>query len=135
MGQQMKENRLVRPQDDRKENTMAVKQDPLETIQVRVSPELARRLRPYQSELPRILEWGLCRLERETDAGPPTSTTREEILTVLRSTGILVELDPSIAARYRAGSDQRRCTPVQVQGKPLSEMIIEERNRRWNNSQ
>ena len=105
-----------------------------ETIQIQVPSELARRLSPYQSELPRILEWGLRHVERETEAESPPST-REDVLAVLRSTGILVELEPAIAARYRAGSDQMRRTPVQVKGKPLSEMIIEERDRQWTDSQ
>ncbi len=105
-----------------------------EIIQIPVSAELAQRLRPYQSELPRILEWGLRHVERETETGLP-SPTRADVLAALRSTGILVELDPAIAARYRAGSDQQGRIPVRVEGKPLSEMIIEERDRQWTDSQ
>ena len=106
-----------------------------ETIQIQVPSELARRLRPYQRELPRILEWGLRRVERETEAGAPSSPTRTDVLAALRSTGILVELDPAIAARYRGGSNQQARIPVRVEGKPLSEMIIEERDRQWTDSQ
>jgi hypothetical protein len=40
----------------------------MEIIQVQVSSELAQRLHPYQSELPRILEWGLRHIEREIEA-------------------------------------------------------------------
>jgi len=105
----------------------------METIQIQVSSELARRLRPYQSELPRILEWGLRRVEGETEAESPP--TRADVLAALRSTGIVVELDPAIAARYRAGSDQQGRIPVRVEGKPLSEMIIEERDRQWTDTQ
>jgi hypothetical protein len=105
----------------------------METIQIQVSSELARRLHPYQSELPRILEWGLRHIERETEK-VPTPPTRADVLATLRSTGILVELDPAIAARYRAGSDQQPRTPVRVKGKPLSEMVIEERNQQWASS-
>ena len=107
----------------------------METIQIQVSSELARRLRPYMSELPRILEWGLRHVERETEAKSPPPLTRADVLAALRSTGILVELDPAIAARYRPGSDRQRRTPVQVKGKPLSEIIIEERGRQWVDSQ
>jgi hypothetical protein len=108
----------------------------METIQIEVSSELARRLRTYQRELPRILEWGLRRVERETEAESAPLPTRADVLAALRSTGILVELDPAIAVRYRAGSDQQEeRTPVRVKGKPLSEMIIEERDRQWTNSQ
>jgi len=101
----------------------------METIRVQVSSELARRLLPYQDELPCLLEWGLRHIEREAEVESPPLPTRQAVLAALRSTGILVELDPAIAARYRTGSDQRRRTPVRVKGKPLSEMIIEERGR------
>jgi hypothetical protein len=107
----------------------------MEIIQIQVSSELARRLRPYQRELPRILEWGLRRVERGTEAESAPPPTRTDVLAALRSTGILVELDPAIAAQYRASLDQQEHTPVRVKGKPLSEMIIEERDRQWANSQ
>ena len=107
----------------------------METIQVQVSSELAQRLLPYRSALPRILEWGLRYIKRKTEAKSPAPPTRADVLAALRSTGILVALDPIIAARYRAGSDQQQRTPVWVKGKPLSEMIIEERDRQWPDSQ
>ena len=107
----------------------------METIQIQVSSELARRLRPHQRELPRILEWGLRRVERETEAETAPPPTRADVLAALRSTGILIELDPAIAARYRAGSNQQGRIPVRVEGKPLSEMIIEERDQQWANNQ
>lgn len=107
----------------------------METIQIQVSSELARRLRPYQRELPRILEWGLRHVEREIEVESPSAPTRADVLAALRSTGILVELDPTIAARYRAGLDQQGRIPVRVEGKPLSEMIIEERDQQWANNQ
>ena len=108
----------------------------VETIQIQVPTELARRLLPYRSELPRILEWGLrhIEIERETEAESLPSPTRQAVLAALRSTGIIVELDPVIAARYRAGSEQQRRPPVWVEGKPLSEMIIEERDQQWADS-
>lgn len=92
-------------------------------------------MHPYQSELPRILEWGLRHVERETGASSPALPSRAEVLAAMRSTGIVVELDPVIAERYRAGLGKQRRTPVQVEGKPLSEMIIEERDQRWTDSQ
>lgn len=109
----------------------------MEIIQVQVSSELARRLRPYQNELPRILEWGLRHVEREreTEAESPTPPTREEVLAALRSTGLLVELDPVIVTRYREGEEKQYCTPVRVEGKPLSEMIVEARDQRWTDKQ
>ena len=109
----------------------------MEIIQIQVPSELARRLRSHQSELPRILERGLRYIEREgkVQPGMSASPTKEDVLVALRTTGILVELDPVIGGRYRAGSSKQRGTPVQVQGKPLSEMIVEERGQQWINSQ
>jgi hypothetical protein len=106
-----------------------------ETIQIQVPSELAQRLHPYRGELLRILEWGLRHVERETEAEYPRPLTRADVLAALRSTGILVELDPAIAARYQASPDQQGRTPVRVEGKPISEMIIEERNRQWTDNQ
>ena len=95
-----------------------------EVIQIQVPSDLARRLRLHQDDLPRILEQGLRSIEKVEAA----TASRKDVIAALRSTGILVELDPAIAARYRAAS-KRRSTPVQVPGKPLSEIIIEERGR------
>jgi hypothetical protein len=111
----------------------------METIQLRVPSELAKRLRPHYDELPKILEWGLRCMEGEldldalsSDGKPASPPERERLLEALRSTGILVDLDPAIAVKYQAGADQQQHTPVQVDGTPLSEMIVAERRQRWN---
>jgi hypothetical protein len=108
----------------------------METIQVQVSTDLARRLRPHVHELPQILEWGLRQVEQK-EAVPPArraaEVQREEVLAALRSTGLVVELDPAIAARYQVLAAQPLRTPVQVEGQPLSELIIRERGPEWTN--
>ena len=107
----------------------------METIQVQVSSELARRLRPYQSELPRILEWGLRHIERETEAKTRTELVPEalalqtRVLAALRRAGA-VGPDPKEMAQYLTGRENQRWTPIQAGGKPASEMIIEERDSR-----
>ena len=100
----------------------------METIQIEISSELARRLRPYQSELPRILEWGLRRAEGKTEAESNTEarSLQERIVAALRQAGA-VGTDPEKVAQYLS---ERSWTPVEVGGKPLSEMIVEERNSR-----
>jgi hypothetical protein len=104
----------------------------METIQVEVSPELAQRLRTHSSKLTQILEWGLHHIEAE---GKPeaesTSLERQKTLDALRASGLMLELDPTLAARYQSGVDTSRRTPVYVKGKPLSEMIIAERGPAW----
>ena len=113
-----------------------------ETIQVQVPSELARRLRLHSDDLTKILEWGLRCIEGEAQAGAPpplsepeSTPDREQVLAALRSAGILVNLDPAIAVKYVASTDQQEHTPVKVDGTPLSEMIIAERRQRWNDSQ
>jgi len=113
-----------------------------ETIQVQVPSELARRLRLHNDDLLKILEWGLRCIEGEAEAGstpppsePHSTPDREQVLAALRSAGILVDLDPAIAVKYLASADQQRHTPVQVNGTPLSEMIVAERRQHWNDSQ
>lgn len=111
----------------------------METIQLRVPSELAKRLRLHYGELPKILEWGLRCMEGEIEVdslspavkpkGPPD---REQVLEALRSMGMLVDLDPTIAVSYQAGADRQQHTPVQVDGTPLSAIIVAERRQRWN---
>jgi len=107
----------------------------IETIQIQVSSELARRLRPYQRELPRILEWGLRRVEGETEAAAGAEPALEamalqkRVVTVLRRAGAIGP-DPEEMAQYLAQRENRRWTPIQAGGKPASQMIIEERDSR-----
>jgi hypothetical protein len=103
----------------------------METIKVRVSSELAQRLRPYQSELPRILEWGLRHIEREveekarTDLAPETMAMQMRVLAALRQAGA-VGPDPEEVAQYLAEPENQRWTPIQAGGKPASEIIIDD---------
>jgi hypothetical protein len=113
-----------------------------ETILVQVPLELARRLRLHHDDLPEILERGLRSIEGEAETGstpalnePESTPDREQVLATLRSAGILVDLDPTIAVKYGASAEQQQHTPVKVDGTPLSEMIVAERRQRWNDSQ
>jgi len=107
----------------------------METIQVQVSSELARRLRPYQRELPRILEWGLRHFEREIEEKARTGLTPETMALQMQVYGVLRQVgtvgpDPEEMAQYLAGPENQCWTPIQASGKPASEMIIEERDSR-----
>jgi predicted RNase H-like HicB family nuclease len=86
--------------------------------------------------LTQILEWGLRVAEtaaRESATAPTEGKlpARRKMLEALRSTGLVVELDATLATRYRADAAQPRRTPVYVQGKPLSEVVIAERGLEW----
>ena len=104
----------------------------METIQVEVSPELAARLRTHSSQLTQILEWGLHYVEaEEAPEVKSASLERQRALEALRASGLLLKLDRSLAARYQAGVEIPRRTPIYVKGKPLSEIIVAERGPAW----
>ena len=56
---------------------------------------------------------------------------RSKILEALRSTGLVVNLDSNLMARYQVDVERLRRTPVDVRGKPLSEIIVAERGPEW----
>jgi hypothetical protein len=104
----------------------------METIQVNVPSELAQRLRPYQDEMPRILEYGLRYVEGKAEASPAKKAELEaiairQIIAVLRQAGA-VGPDPEVTAQYLAKRANRSWQPIVAGGKPASEMIVEERD-------
>ena len=108
----------------------------METVQLEVPVELAQRLRGHPGKLAQILEWGLhvAEVKEQKAAATPTgakSQTRQKMLEALRSTGLVVELDAALAARYQANATRPRRTPVYVTGRPLSEIIVAERGPEW----
>jgi hypothetical protein len=108
----------------------------METVQLEVPVELAQRLRVQSGQLMQILEWGLRVAEVEEQKAAATLTEaksqkRRKVIEALRSTGLVVELDSTLAARYRANATRPRRTPVYVKGKPLSEVIVAERGPEW----
>jgi hypothetical protein len=108
----------------------------METVQLEVSAELAQRLRVHPGKLAQILEWGLgvAEVKEQKAASAPIeakSQTRRKVMGALRSTGLVVELDPTLAARYQVSATQPRRTPVYVKGKPLSGIIVAERGSEW----
>ncbi|OIO98528.1 MAG: hypothetical protein AUK03_01170 [Anaerolineae bacterium CG2_30_64_16] len=107
----------------------------METIQIEVSSNLARRLQPYQNKLPRLLEWGLRVVEKETKARSDADlelemmAVQERTITTLREAGA-IGADPEIISQYLAAGDTRAWQPIAAGGKPASEMIVEERDSR-----
>ena len=97
----------------------------METIQVKVSSELAQQLRPYYRQLPQILEWGLRYLEQQqTDP-----ETQQQTLAVLRQVGAIGP-DLETMAHYLA-EQAAGWQPIKVGGKPASQMILESRAKRY----
>lgn len=107
----------------------------METIQVQVSPELAARLRPYQDQLARVLEWGLRHVEKEEQTKRQPTVPSDQIAALERITALLRQADaigpdPEETIRYLSSPENRRWTPIETDGEPASEMIIAERNSR-----
>jgi hypothetical protein len=88
----------------------------METIQIRVSAELARQLRPYARQLPQILELGLRQLEQQQNEQDKVSQT-------LAQTGFIQHL----AAEEIDEPDAPRQPPPVLPGPPASEILIAQR--------
>ncbi|MBM3128826.1 MAG: hypothetical protein FJ009_09415 [Chloroflexi bacterium] len=88
-------------------------------ITIEIPDQLAERLSPYREQLPQILELGLAGLET---ASPHPDDWRERTIRVLMETGLVRTPETSLRPR-------RRHTPIKMAGKPLSELIIEQRGR------
>ena len=109
----------------------------METIQVNVSPGLARRLQPYQDELSRLLEWGLRHAEETAAIRPKAKpgsnelAVQKQVIAALHQAGAIGP-EPEVTAHYLAEREGRAWQPIAAAGKPASEMIVEERdNRTW----
>ena len=93
-------------------------------ITIEISDALAERLSPYREQLPQILELGLMNLQA---TAPRPDDLRERTLRVLMETGLIQPLNLS---RYiQRPRNRPRRTPLEIPGKPLSEIIIEQRGR------
>jgi hypothetical protein len=88
-------------------------------ITIEIPDQLAERLSPYREQLPQILERGLADLET---ASPRPDDWRERTIRVLMATGLVRMPETSLRPR-------RRHTPIKMTGKPLSELIIEQRGQ------
>ena len=86
-------------------------------VQIEVPEELAKRLEAHRARLPEVLALGLEVLERQEER----AWTREEVLEILRRSPLM-----HVSDEY-APEQVPEPTPVKLKGKPLSEIIIEDR--------
>lgn len=92
------------------------------TIQLEIPDELAEKLGPYRDRLPELLELGLqewLELERQESLA-----LREDLLLALAASGKVTPPKP-----YTDERPYERRTPVPITGKPVSEIMIEQRGR------
>lgn len=89
-------------------------------IEVEVSSRLDEKLAPHRDKLPRILELGLqAWLEREQEE---RHTAQEDVLQLLAASGKVDLPEP-----YTVEEPYERRTPVPITGKPVSQIVIEQR--------
>lgn len=90
------------------------------TIQLNIPNELAKRLDPYRDQLVDLLELGLQKwLEREQQK---RLSQRDQLLQTLASSGKV-----KLPHAYLAEEPYSRQTPITATGKPVSEILIEQR--------
>jgi hypothetical protein len=96
----------------------------MRTIELQIPDDLAERLAPYQDQLPALLEAGLQAWQQEEQA-TNGGALQERIRRVLAASGLvtLPTPDPDPEAYVRQ-------TPVPITGKPVSEIVIEQRGER-----
>ena len=104
----------------------------METIQITVSTQLARKLQPYTQNLTRVLEWGLRYAEEKSNTilseanAPEQLATQKLTIEALRQAGA-VGAEPEAIAAYLARNEEHAWAPIIAAGKPASEIIMEDR--------
>ncbi len=98
----------------------------METVQIQVSSDLARRLRSYQNDLPLVLERVLRQIEQEKSIPHRTreSALQWRISAALRRAGVR-GADPDTVVRYLHSRENQEWEPIQAGGEPASELNTE----------
>jgi len=99
-------------------------------LTIRLSDKLHRRLETRAKEKDQPLDQVLMEeLENilETEAEP--AIERDRVLEALHSTGLIQPISTDLVQRYVSDPHSPRQKPLKILGKPLSEVIIEQRGR------
>ena len=91
-------------------------------VKVPVPEALAKELEQVRDRLPEILELGLRQLEVQEQ---PVSVN--DLRRILAQKGLLADLEPGSPKDANVVSE--RLSPLEIEGRPVSELIVEERNR------
>lgn len=95
-------------------------------LTISIPDELMEKLRPHLQELPRLLELGVEQIEQVTPTGKPSH--RERIIRLLAEKGLAHPLNKNLLPTGVADSPRQK--PLVIPGKPVSEIIIEQRGPR-----
>jgi hypothetical protein len=93
-------------------------------VSVPVPEALAKELEQVRDRLPEILELGLRQLAVQEQ---PVSV--QDLRQILAQQGLLAELEPLSPEDADVAVASERLSPLQIEGRPVSELIVEERNR------
>ena len=93
-------------------------------LAIPASEQLALRLQAVGDRLPDVLELGLRYWQTEQEA-----TAVQRLRQMLAQHGLLAELEPTVADPSAAHPRSERLPPLAVEGRPASELILEERDR------
>jgi len=100
-------------------------------LTVRLPIELHRRLERRAKEKGQSLDQVLLEeLEKGLEMEAKPAIERGHVLEALRSTGLIQPISPELVRRYVPDPDHPRQKPLKIPGKPLSEVIIEQRGKR-----
>ena len=90
-------------------------------IQIEIPDKLAKKLRPYQDRLVELLELGLQKWQ-EREQNEYQTQEKEHPSQILAASGRVTLPKP-----YTGKKPYVRRTPVPITGKPVSEILIEQR--------
>ncbi|MBI3913741.1 MAG: hypothetical protein HY327_06095 [Chloroflexi bacterium] len=96
----------------------------MSTITIEISDKLAERLETHRDQLSQILERGLSQIEADKESA---DDLRARTIRALESTGLIQNLD--LTSLVKIPHNYKRQPPLKIPGKPLSEMIIEQRGK------
>ena len=92
----------------------------MSTNQLKIPDDMQEELLPYRNHLRQLLKLGLQEWKRRTESYPAAEQNR--LLDVLRSADEIV-----MPMSTQSGKPRSRWTPVPIQGRSVSEILIEMR--------
>ena len=103
------------------------------TVTLELPERLAAEVQKHRAEMPQVIEWGLAQLRTSQSTSSESLTVhrarvvaeRERIIQRLLASGLISSPLPS-----RRKTKRQRRPPIKIEGKPLSETIIEDRGPR-----